>query len=69
MKSVYYNEKNREWFVNEKRKLKNKRKGENVIEVFLKVVKANRSFRWYSNGIFMQNIFESNYERVCSKVL
>ncbi len=21
---------------------------------------ANRSFRWYSNGIFMQNIFESN---------
>lgn len=25
-----------------KRKLKNKRKGENVIEVFLKVVKANR---------------------------
>lgn len=32
--------KNREWFVNEKRKLKNKRKGENVIEVFLKVVKA-----------------------------
>ena len=39
-----------------KRKLKNKRKGENVIEVFLKVVKSNRSFRWYSNGIFMQNI-------------
>lgn len=32
--------KNREWFVNEKRKLKNKRKGENVIEVFLKIVKA-----------------------------
>ena len=34
--------KNREQFVNEKRNLKNKRKGENVIEVFLKVVKANR---------------------------
>ena len=40
MKSVCYNEKNREWFVNEKRKLKNKRQGENVIEVFLKIVKA-----------------------------
>ena len=39
-RKICYNEKNREWFVNEKRKLKNKRKGENVIEVFLKVVKA-----------------------------